>query len=167
MKKLNEEKTYLAFKLSGFSYAIELENVLKIIDHKAVTPNPYKHNFFMGEININEYYLPVFNFKERLKIPNTASGETVIVSKFNINNECYEVGILADNLLPIVTIPTDCIIPSYNLNITPGSSFVNSIAKLNKDYYFILHTSSVFNNNDLSLIKTLNNERLVDQQIYA
>lgn len=167
MKKINKEKVFLAFKLSGFSYIIELENTIKILDYKLIKPNPYKHNFFLGEININEYYLPIFDLKTRLNIPGSHNGYVVIVTRLKIDNECIEVGITVDSLLPIITIPAHCITPCYTPGITNGSSYVNSIAKIKEDYYFILDTCNAFNNNDITLIKTLNDERLIAQQIPA
>lgn len=162
-----KETTYLAFELSGFSFAINLNETLKILDYELINPNPYKHNFFLGEININDYFLPVFDLKTRLSIPNTFQGKKVIVIKMNINDEHTEAGIVVDNLVEITSFSPDCIIPCNDFTFTPAASYAHTIAKMANGYFFILETSKVFNKNDIKLINTLNNERLVMKKMYA
>ncbi len=153
MKKTILTKPYLTFKLSNEFFAIELSNIVTLLDSDRIIENPYLHNLLVGEINMNGYHLPIVDLRKRLDVQPTKNrkGTRVIVLELDRNSKLPEVGLIVDEIEEIVRFNVDQILPVYKIKNLFNTGIYSGIAKSNGDCVFLLNIHTIFYPNESKL----------------
>lgn len=137
----------LEFSLAYERYCIETSYIQEVYPLKELTPLPCTPNFVLGIINVRGQILSVIDIKKFFDIPEkglTDLNKVIILSHDNI-----ELGILADSIVGVRSIPLGDIQPSmptltgireeYLRGITKERAVILDIARLLSDKKIIVH----------------------------
>lgn len=98
------------FRLAQERYAVEQAYVREICPLKELTPLPCTPAFLVGIVNLRGQILPVINVKELFELPNHGIADlhmAIVVHAVGV-----ELGILADAISGVRSIPRDALQPS-------------------------------------------------------
>lgn len=100
----------LEFRLAQERYAIESRCIQEVHPLKELTPVPCTPPFLVGIVNVRGRILPVLDLKKFLDLPSKGLTDSHCIILVR-HNDC-EVGILADVILGVRSIPVDDLQPS-------------------------------------------------------
>lgn len=103
------------FRLAQERYAVEQKYVREVYSLKELTPLPCTPGFLLGIINVRGQILPVIDVKKFFDLPETGITDlhmVIIVHGETASGEEMELGILADAIVGVRSIPLSTCQPS-------------------------------------------------------
>lgn len=100
----------LEFRLAEERYALETRYVREVYPLKDLTPLPCTPPFVLGIVNVRGRILPVFDLKKLFGLPE--EGLTDLHRIILIEGNQMELGLLADAVMGVGSIPADSVQPS-------------------------------------------------------
>jgi purine-binding chemotaxis protein CheW len=100
----------LEFRLGQERYAVESQYVQEVHPLKELTPLPCTPSFVVGIVNVRGRLVPVLDLKRFLDLPE--KGLTDLHRIILVRGEDFEVGVLADVIVGVRSIPIDTLQPS-------------------------------------------------------
>ncbi len=157
--------TYLSFTVCNELFAINVVNVLEVLQKQYVTHVPNAPTFIKGIINFRGEVVPVFesrikfNFPER---PDEASF-VIIVLDFSSGNDIYRIGAIVDKVRDVINIDDNDIKSVPKMSKEFNTDFLYGIFKLHDDFIMLLNVEKVFTGEEQFAIKEAKqlNESLV------
>jgi len=100
----------LEFRLAQERYAVESRYVQEVHPLKELTPLPCTPPFVVGIVNVRGRIVPVLDLKRFLDLPE--KGLTDLHRVILVRGQDFEVGLLADVVVGVRSIPIDSLQPS-------------------------------------------------------
>ena len=137
----------LEFHLAQERYAVETRYVREVHPLKDLTPLPCTPRFVLGIVNVRGRILPVLDFKKFFGLPEKGLTDLHRVILVGANN--LELGLLADVVVGVRSIPVDSLQPSlatltgvrsdYLKGVTAERLVVLDLARILADPKIIVH----------------------------
>ena len=137
----------LEFGLAHERYALEHRWVQEVCPLKELTPLPRTPAFLRGIVNIRGRILPVFDLKKFFDLPE--KGVTDLHRIILVRGDDLELGLLADSIIGVRSIPADSVQPSlptltgirgdYLKGVTAERLIVLDLARILADPKIIVH----------------------------
>ena len=137
----------LEFHLAQERYAVETRYVREVHPLKDLTPLPCTPRFVLGIVNVRGRILPVLDFKKFFDLPEKGLTDLHRVILVGANN--LELGLLADVVVGVRSIPVDSLQPSlatlsgvrsdYLKGVTAERLVVLDLARILADPKIIVH----------------------------
>jgi purine-binding chemotaxis protein CheW len=137
----------LEFSLAQERYAVENRYVREVCPLKELTPLPCTPPFLLGVVNVRGRILPVLDLKKFFDLPE--KGLTDLHRIILIRGDDLELGLLADAIVGVRSIPADSLQPSlptltgiredYLKGITAGRLVVLDLARILADPKIVVH----------------------------
>jgi purine-binding chemotaxis protein CheW len=100
----------LEFRLAQERYAVETRHVREVYPLKHLTPLPCTPAFVLGLVNVRSRTLPVFDIRKFFELPE--QGLTDLHRIIVVHGRDLELGLLAEAIMGVRTIPADRLQPS-------------------------------------------------------
>ncbi len=143
--------SYLSFKLENELFAVNVHQVINILELTKITEVPKAPPYMKGVINLRGKVLPVVD--TRLKFGMSAivfsKNTCIVVMEIDINGERVELGALVDSVLEVIEINKETIAPPPSLGDKYKSEFITGMLKQNEEFVMILDIDKVFSNDDV------------------
>jgi purine-binding chemotaxis protein CheW len=137
----------LEFRLAQECYALETRYVHEVYPLKDLTPLPCTPPFVLGIVNVRGRILPVFDLKKFFDLPE--QGVTDLHRIILLEDNGVELGLLADAVVGVRSIPADSVQPSlptltgirseYLKGVTAERLVVLDVARILADPKIIVH----------------------------
>jgi purine-binding chemotaxis protein CheW len=137
----------LEFRLAQERYALESRYLQGVHPLKELTPLPCTPSFMVGIVNVRGRIVPVLDLKKFLDLP--SKGLTDLHQIILVRGEDFEVGVLADVIVGVRSIPDDSLQPSlptvtgvrgdYLKGVTGERVVVLDLARILADPRIIVH----------------------------
>jgi len=137
----------LEFRLARERYAVEVRHVREVYPLKDLTPLPGTPPFVLGIVNVRGRILPVFDLKKFFDLPE--QGLTDLHRIIIVRGHDLELGLLADVIVGVRSIPVECLQPSlptltgirsdYLKGVTAEHLVVLDLARIFVDPKIIVH----------------------------
>ena len=147
LETAEESIEIVEFLLASETYGIESSYVREAYPMRDLTPLPCTPPFVYGIINVRGRIISVINIKKSFDLPE--KGLTDLNKVIIVQNDSMEVGILADALLSVRTIPFQTIQPTlptltgiraeYLRGITPERLIIFDIENFLSDKNIVVH----------------------------
>jgi len=115
----------LEFRLAQERYALETRYVREVCPLKDLTPLPCTPPFVLGVVNLRGRILPVFDLKKFFDLPE--QGVTDLHRIILIEGNEMELGLLADAVVGVRSIPADSLQPSLPTLIGIRSEYLKGV----------------------------------------
>jgi purine-binding chemotaxis protein CheW len=115
----------LEFRLAQERYAVESQYVQEVHPLKELTPVPCTPPFVVGIVNMRGRIVPVLDLKKLLDLPE--KGLTDLHLVILVRGAAFEVGILADVIVGVRSIPFETLQPSLPTLTGVRSQFLKGV----------------------------------------
>lgn len=146
----SETSELVSFCLDDRKFAVPLSSVERVERIVAITPLPKAPDIVAGIINIHGSIVPVFNIRERFRLPprDIQLSDQLIVARTSKRTIAF----LVDSVIDVIEIPGEEIVESGR--ILPQLDFVEGVAKT-EDGMILIH--------DLERFLSLHEEKSLDE----
>jgi purine-binding chemotaxis protein CheW len=131
---------YLSFFLGGEEYATDILRVQEIKGWDTVTRVPYSPDYILGVINLRGSIVPVIDLRVRFSLPSAAFDAATVVIVVHVAGTRGEriVGIVADAVSDVYSVPMENIQPPPDVLGSVDHMFVTGLARLDDKLVIIL-----------------------------
>ena len=140
----------VSFQLDDWRFAVPLSSVEQVERIVSITPLPKAPDIVLGVVNIHGSIVPVFNIRERFRLPprDIQLTDQLIIA----HTSKRTTALLVDSVIDVIKIPGEKIVESGA--ILPQLDFVEGVAKT-EDGMILIH--------DLERFLSLDAEKFLDE----
>ena len=149
-----EKKTYLTFILGKEFFAVNVANVLEVLEHRFITPVPQAPEHIMGIINFRGDILPVLNTRMLFGLPNKSEEflDYIIVFDMSSNENKLLIAATADAVRDVIEVTDEEIKPVPEMGISYNAKYISGVIQHNEKFILLLNAHKVLSISDLDLI---------------
>ncbi|MCA9655451.1 MAG: chemotaxis protein CheW [Myxococcales bacterium] len=139
-------RQYVAFRVSGESYGLSIDQISEISKVFETTPVPRTADFVIGIGNVRGRVIPILDLALRLRLEPAPRGRDARVLIVHHDDELY--GMVVDEVLYVVTIAPE------ELEDAPGAipgargEYIKALTRLEDDILIVLELSTVLQTRD-------------------
>jgi purine-binding chemotaxis protein CheW len=151
----NGVETFLSFRLSEEVFAINVTQVLNILEMSPVTIIPKAPGYMKGVINLRGTVLPVVDLRIMFRLPEkeTTVDTSIIVLNIDLKGENVLVGILVDALREVLELKKSEIAPSPSIGTRYNSGLIKGMWRNDDKFIMILDIDKVFSTEEIIGLK--------------
>ena len=155
MEKIN---SYLSFVLNDELFAINVKNVLEVLQSAEITPIPKTTEYIKGIINFRGDVLTVVESRKKFNMPDAPDDmeEIIAVLELEIGEIIVKLGVTVDRVKDVIEIKTSEIKPIPDLGLKYNPEFVVGALKIKEGFLMILDAERIFSTDEVELIMTAN-----------
>lgn len=146
----NNSTKYLIFTVDE-EYALDIANVVEIIEMTDITKVPETPDYISGIINLRGHVVPVLDIRKRFRKTGAGTGKPRCIVIANIEDN--QLGLIVDNVVDLVDIEKDMIKDPPQVGSNYVHVFVKSIGITGDKMHLIVDTDKLVNYNDLSFLE--------------
>lgn len=152
-KKLT--RSYLSFKIGHEIFAVQVGQVLEIVEVPGITHVPQSPPYMRGLMNLRGTVLPVVDSRIKLNLPPSPDtvNTCIIVMNLQIRQEEIKVGILVDAAVEVLEIAQDELIPPPEIGGKYRTEFIHGIAEAHDALIIFLDVDKIFSYEDIVSLK--------------
>lgn len=149
-----EKETYLTFKLGQEYFAINVANVLEVLERQQITPVPRAPEHILGIINFRGNILPVVDTRQRFNLHDSEVHLNSILIVFEMGSveDHYSIAATADAVKDVIEISQDEIKPIPEIGLKYDAHFIRGVIRRDENFILILDTEVVFSPSDADVI---------------
>ena len=150
-EKEDKVETFLSFKLSEEVFAINVSQVLNILEMSTITRIPKSPEYLKGVINLRGTVLPVVDLRIKFGLPEMQAtvDTSIIVLSVDLEGEAVLVGILVDAVREVLELKNSDIAPTPSIGTKYNSGFIKGMWRMNDKFIMILNMDKVFSTEEI------------------
>lgn len=146
------KQEYIVFSLSGEEFGLEIKAVREIVESQKIVKLPQSSGLLRGIICLREEVIPVVDLRKHFYDQTTENPETKQIIIFDLV-DCL-VGILVDNVIEVLALPSQMIVPLPSFLGQMGvSAGLHGIGRLSGRLIILLKLTDLFNSQEKNLFK--------------
>lgn len=143
--------TYLSFRICNELYAVNVANVLEVLEKQTITSVPNAPEFISGIINFRGDVVPVFDSRVKFNHPERDHDASFVIIVFDLskNEQNLFLGAMVDRVNDVISVDDNEIktVPPMSKNF--NTEFLDGIIKLEDMFVMIINTEKVFSCNEI------------------
>jgi purine-binding chemotaxis protein CheW len=149
-----EKKTYLTFKLRQEFFAVDVANVLEVLERQQITLVPRAPEHILGIINFRGKILPVIDTLQKFSLSDSKAhlNSVLIVFEMESVKNQFSIAATADAVNDVIEISQDEIKPIPEIGLRYNAQFIRGVIKRDENFILILDTEKVFSPSDTEVI---------------
>jgi purine-binding chemotaxis protein CheW len=150
-----EKDTYLTFVLGHNLFAVNVKNVLEVLEQQEITRVPNAPGHILGIINFRGEILPVINTRRKFNLEENDEQlkNYVIVYILGQGEQQFTTSATADGVKDVIEIDLDEIKPVPEMGISYDSRYLEGAIRRNDTFILLINPVKVFSNTDSEIIK--------------
>lgn len=151
------EQLYLAFRLAGEVYAIDILRIREIVEYRLPTGVPLMPASVRGVINLRGAVVPVIDLAIRFGQPATGVGKRtcIVIVEVAHAGTTQVLGLLVDGVNAVMEIAADSIEAPPAFGTGVNSEFIAGMARINGRFIIILDIGRVLSIQELAAIRSV------------
>ena len=150
---INNSGQLLTFRLDGEIFAVDVVNVREVVEFELCTKIPRTNDFLRGVINLRGNVISVIDLKLKfgMEITEKTIDTRIIVLDVLFEGEKIDLGVIADQVQEVITIPSEMISPPSTIGLKNISlDFIKGIGRYTDQFILILDINKVFSEEELN-----------------
>lgn len=149
------KETFLTFVLGQELFAVNVKNVLEVLEQQQISRVPKSPEHILGIINFRGEILPVVNTRQKFDLPDTDDMHKNLVVVFDIaqDNDRFTIAATADGVKDVIEISPDEIIPVPEMGIHYDSRYIAGAIRRNENFILLINPEKVFSLSDIEITK--------------
>ncbi|HAA01916.1 MAG TPA: hypothetical protein DCZ69_01125 [Syntrophobacteraceae bacterium] len=141
---------YVIFRLQELLFGVEVLKIKEVLSYRKITPIPSLHSFIKGLINLRGTIMPVFDARERFRLPsvNYTPFHTILVMEI----QGRVMGIIADEILDVLDIDPQNIQDTTNLPPGLQPNYLQGITHNNQDMVLLINMDRLLSQEELEAL---------------
>ena len=155
----HETGSYISFVLGEEYFAINVTQVLNILQLVQITKVPTAPEYMKGVINLRGTVLPIIDIRIKFGMPpiEYKRDTVILVLNVEIDGETVNAGILVDAVKEVFEINTEEILPPPGIGSKYKSKFIDGVYKMSDDrFVMLLDIDKVFSTDELVMMAATN-----------
>ncbi|MBQ4408367.1 MAG: chemotaxis protein CheW [Bacteroidales bacterium] len=151
----HETGSYISFVLGEEYFAINVTQVLNILQLVQITKVPTAPEYMKGVINLRGTVLPIIDIRIKFGMPpiEYKRDTVILVLNVDIDGETVNAGILVDAVKEVFEINTEEILPPPGIGSKYKSKFIDGVYKMSDDrFVMLLDIDKVFSTDELVMM---------------
>ncbi|WP_084268124.1 chemotaxis protein CheW [Azohydromonas lata] len=145
-------REFLAFKLGGEEYGIDILRVREIRSYEAPTRIANAPDFVMGVINLRGVIVPVVDMRVKLGLASPRYDEFTVVIVLSIGNRV--VGMVVDSVCDVITLGAAQMLPVPDFNAHVSAEHLMAIGSLDERMLILVDIERLMTSADMALFNT-------------
>lgn len=147
--------TYLSFIVCDELFAVNVTNVLEVLQKQRITHVPNAPDYIKGIINFRGDVVPVFESRNKFNLPPRSDESSYVVIVFDLSkgSEILRIGTVVDKVKDVITIDDNQIKPVPTMSKDFNTDFLLGIFKQHNDFIMLLNVAKVFTSDEIEAIK--------------
>ena len=157
MNNTNKITSYLSFSLEKEVFAIEVKNVLSILEPKTLTKVPQSHNYLRGMINLRGEALPIIDLRVKIGMSKTiiAKETCILIIQNEQNGEEIKLGVLVDAVHDVLELNESDINEPPRIGVKQAASYIIGTWRQNDRFVLLMNLEHILFTEDLENINIL------------
>jgi purine-binding chemotaxis protein CheW len=149
-----ETETYLTFVLGTELFAVNVCNVLEVLEQQQVTRVPKTPDHILGIINFRGEILPVINTRVKFKLDDLDPDTKFFIIVFEIvhGEQRFSIASTADGVKDVIEIHRKDIKPVPELGISFDSRYISGTIRRNDSFILFINPDKVFSITDTEAV---------------
>lgn len=145
----------LRFLLAGENYAFDVLKAREVLSLVKITPLPSAMDYLSGVINLRGSVIPVVDLRKKFGVPVSPDSvdTSIIIVEIAAAGETNVIGAIVDSVIGVMRCDEKDLEPPPRFGMKLNTALVQSIAKANGEFIFLLDADKVFSENELWLIQ--------------
>jgi len=137
---------FLLFSISNEVFAVEINEVLEVVELENITRIPKSPEILYGITNYRGEMLSVIDFRSTLGFDTYIDKKTVsvVVIDFKISKKKQLFGFIAESVIDVCDFPETQVEPVCELGLNFDISFLKGMSKYNEQIIHILDIQNIF-----------------------
>ncbi len=138
--------SYLSFKLGNETFAVNVNNTVKILQLSEITKIPNAPINMKGVINHHGNIIPIMDLNQTLSLPETEYGKNtcILILTVNKNNQQIYIGAIVDEVLNVEKITDEQISAPPSLGNKNTMDSISGVYKKDENFTMILSINAIF-----------------------
>jgi purine-binding chemotaxis protein CheW len=147
--------TYLSFIVGEELFALNVSQVLEVLEKQHITKVPNAPAYIKGIINFRGEVVPVFESRTKFNLGDRLHEDdcVVIVLDLSTDNEMFRIGAIVDRVKDVITLDDSKLMPVPAMSKDFNTDFLRGIFRLNDEFLMLLNVEKVFSDTELNMIK--------------
>ena len=141
---------YVIFRLHELLFGVEVLKVREVLSYRKITPIPSLQSFIKGLINLRGTIIPVFDPRERFRLPTVSYTPFHIIIVMEIQGRMM--GIIADEIQDVLDMDTGNIQDTTNLPPGLQTNYLKGIGHHNQDMVLLLDMDRLLSQEELEAL---------------
>lgn len=148
--------SYLTFSLGEEHFAINVGNVVNILELQEITKVPKSPSFLTGMINLRGEVLPVIDTNIKLGMEKTqySTNTCILVIETTRNKKLIQLGLLVDSVHEVMEIEDEDILKTPGL-IDNNMDLLSGVIEHRAKFIMLLDINKLLNANEVTTIQKL------------
>ena len=131
---------FVTFTLADEQYAVDVFCVNEVIDPPTITKVPNMPDYIPGVINLRGNVTPVVDLRYKLGLGQSEQTHDtrIVIVRIVLDGQETAVGIIADKVSEVISIPADEIQPPPELGTRIRSEFLHGIGQPREDHFLLI-----------------------------
>ncbi|MBN1118990.1 MAG: purine-binding chemotaxis protein CheW [Bacteroidales bacterium] len=149
--------SYLTFNLGKEHFALNVGQVVNILEMQKITSIPKAPDYLKGVINLRGEVLPVIDTNLKLGFGNTltTTSTCILVIETIIDNSQLKFGIMADAVQEVLEFEEDMILPPPSIGKNFETEIISGVVEQQEKFIMILNIDQLLHTNELMDINQL------------
>lgn len=154
MNIINKTSSYLSFSLDKEVFAIEVKNVLSILEPKTLTKVPQSQNYLRGMINLRGEALPIIDLRVKIGMSKTeiAKETCILVIQNEQDGKKIKLGVLVDAVHDVLELNESNINEPPRIGVKQTASYINGTWRQNDRFILLIDLKQILFTEDLENI---------------
>ncbi len=157
-KDIVEVDSYLSFKLDDEFFAVDVKQVIEILEVPNITRVPLAPEYMSGIINLRGKVLPLIDTKVKFglePVVNTIN-TCIIVLELKVEDEVIQIGALVDSVLEVLEIEKTSIQPSPTIEAKYPLDFIKGMFRTEDNFIMLVSLDAVFSIEEVQFMQDSN-----------
>jgi len=157
-EEAKEVNSYLSFKLDDEFFAVDVKQVIEILEVPNITKVPLAPEYMSGIINLRGKVLPLIDTKVKFGLDPVIHtiNTCIIVIEITVEEEVIQIGAMVDSVLEVLEIETDDIQPSPSIEAKYPLEFIKGMFRKDERFIMLVSLDAVFSLEEVHFMQDAN-----------
>jgi purine-binding chemotaxis protein CheW len=141
---------FVVFSVNDQVYGVEILKIKEVVSYQKITPLPNMKGFIKGIINLRGVILPVFDLRQKFKLPDTRYTPFHAIIVMEISGRVM--GVIVDHISDVVDLFPEEVQTASNLPRGVQAEYIKGIGKKERELIVLLDVDRLLSPEELEIL---------------
>ena len=147
---MSEMRQYVIFSINKQVYGVEILKIKEVVSYRQITPLPNMKQFIKGIINLRGVILPVFDLRDKFKLPETTYTSFHAIIVMEILGRMM--GVVVDEISDVVELLPEEVQAASSLPPGVQAEYMQGIGKKDSGLIVLLDVDRLLSPEELEIL---------------
>ena len=147
---MSESQQFVIFSVNDQIYGVEILKIKEVVSYQKITPLPNMMGFIKGIINLRGIILPVFDLREKFKLPETTYTSFHAIMVMEISGRVM--GVIVDEISDVVELLAEEVQDALGLPPGVQAEYIQGIGKKEHELIVLLDVDRLLSSEELEIL---------------